>query len=303
MSAFPEFPAERSSIPALLTAAASPWLRTREPLIWLGGLGHEFRDATYGYDARLRADQPHVVLQLTLAGTGFYESRRREHALLRTGSAFIDVIPGPFRYGHAGEIDKGTDVQRTYELVFVSMHGPIATRWARRIIGAFGNVLHFGEAATPAPLMLDLVRRHETGTLGDRYTMSGRLYQLYMAIFSTLSTSRVATEQRVSRAIAIITQRATDPAFNVTALADELDCSREYLTRRFRSAAGVSPSDYLAQHRLRLAAAALRTGDDKLETIARRSGFSNANYLCRVFRKHIGVTPAAFRAQAWMAMP
>ncbi len=284
------------------TATTSAWLRTQEPLLWLGGVGHEFRDATYRYDARLRSDQPHVVMQLTLAGTGFYESPRRERTLLRTGSAFFDIIPGPFRYGHAGEIDKGTDVQRTYELVFVSTRGPVATRWARRIIRAFGNVLHFGDNS-PAPLMLDLVRRHESNALGDRYVMSGLLYQLYMTIFSTLSASRVATEPRVGRALALITGRATDPSFNVMALADALDCSREYLTRRFRAATGVSPSDYLAQHRVRLAAAALRSGDDKLEAIARRSGFSNANYFCRVFRKQVGVTPATFRARPWMAMP
>jgi AraC-like DNA-binding protein len=282
-------------------AGTSPWLRTREPLIWLRGLGHEFRDATYGYDARLRVEQPNVVIQLTLAGTGYYESRRGERMLLGTGSAFIDLIPGPFRYGHAAEVEKQSDVQRTYELVYVSTHGPVAMRWARRIIRAFGNVLHFGQA-TPAPLMLDLVRRHERDALGDRYQMSGLLYQLYMSIFSTLSASRVATEPRVGRALAIISRRATDASFAITSIATELDCSREYLTRRFRAATGVSPSDYLVQQRLRLAAMALRTGDDKLEAIARRCGFSNANYFCRVFRKHVGVTPAAFRARPWMTV-
>lgn len=280
----------------------SPWLRTREPLLWLGGLGHEFRDAKYGYDARLRVDQPHVVLQLTLAGTGYYESNRRERTLLRTGIAFIDVIPGPFRYGHAAEVEKGSDVQRTYEFVFVSTRGPLATRWARRVIRTFGNVLHFGAAVAPAPLMLDLVRRHEADTLGDRYQVSGLLYQLYMSIFSTLSASRVATEQRIGQALAIIGRRATDTGFAVSSLAKELDCSREYLTRRFRAATGVSPSDYLVQQRLRLAGMALRAGDDKLEAVARRCGFSNANYLCRVFRKHVGVTPAAFRARPWMTV-
>jgi len=283
--------------------SASPWVRTREPLFWLTGVGHEFRDARYGYDARLRSDQPHVVLQLTLAGTGFYESRKRERTLLRRGSAFLDIIPGPFRYGHAADVEKGTDVQRTYELVFVSARGPVAMRWARRIIRSFGHTLHFGETNPVSTFMLDLFRRDERDTLGDRYQVSSLLYQLYMSIFSTLSASRVATEQRIGRALVMISQRAPDGSFNVNALSRELDCSREYLTRRFRATTGVSPSDYLAQQRIRLAATALRAGDEKLETIARQSGFSNANYLCRVFRKHAGVTPAAFRARPWLSVP
>jgi AraC family transcriptional regulator len=277
--------------------AASPWARTAEPLIWFSGAGREQRGPDYFHDAHARGDAPHVTLQFTLAGRGYYQPRRGERVVLPAGSAFIDVIPGPFTYGfhqHSGEL---------YDLIFVSASGPVAMRWGKRIARTFGHVLRFGEGASPAPLMLEIVRRHADGTLGDRYMVSGMLYQLFMTIFSSLSISRVATEPRIGRAIALIEARATDAHFNVIALADELDCSREYLARRFGAAVGVTPSDYLAQHRLRLAAGALRASDDKLESIARRSGFSNANYLCRMFKKHVGVTPGAFRARTWMAMP
>jgi AraC-like DNA-binding protein len=239
---------------------------------------------------------PHVVLQLTLGGRGFYQPRRGERATLGTGDAFVDVIPGPFAYGYEHDRDQ------PYELIFVSTTGPVAIRWAKRIFTTFGHVLRFGDAA-PAPLMREIARRHADGTLGDRYVTSGLLYQLHMAIFSALSISRVATDPRIGRAIGLIVARAALPQFNIVALARELDCSREYLARRFHAAVGVTPSDYLAQHRLRLAAGALRASDDKLETVARQAGFRNANYFCRVFKRHVGVTPAVFRARPWMAMP
>ena len=271
-------------------------MRTNEPLIWFQGAGHETRGPEYGFNAYTRIDRAHVVLQLTLSGRSFYQPRRGERVILEAGDAFIDVIPGPFSYGYQYHPNE------PYELIFVSTSGPTAMRWAKRIARNFGHVLRFGDAA-PAPLMWELIRRYADGTLGDRYATSGLLYQLYMAIFSTLSISRVATDPRIGRAIGLITAHATQPDFNILALADELDCSREYLARRFHAAVGVTPSDYLAQHRLRLAASALRASDDKLETIARRAGFSNANYLCRIFKKHVGVTPASFRASPWMAIP
>jgi AraC-like DNA-binding protein len=120
---------------------------------------------------------------------------------------------------------------------------------------------------------------------------------------STLSRSRVATTPRVQRALSILSRRAHDPTLGVQDLAEEVGCSREYLARQFRAATGVSPSDYLTQQRLRLAARRMRSGDEKLEAIARACGFAGANYLCRVFRQRVGVTPAQFRRQPWMAGP
>src|SRR5690348_7994959 len=82
------------------TSSASPWVRTSEPLLWFAGGGHEVRaDARYFFDAARRSDRPHACLQLTLGGSGFYENRKGR-SLLPAGTAWFDVIPGPFRYGY-----------------------------------------------------------------------------------------------------------------------------------------------------------------------------------------------------------
>jgi AraC-like DNA-binding protein len=103
--------------------------------------------------------------------------------------------------------------------------------------------------------------------------------------------------------VARIKARATYPGFDVTKLADELNCSREHLTRQFVSIIGVSPGEFLSQRRIRLAAAALRSTDAKLDAVARLAGFRSANYLCRSFRQRVGVTPAVFRRQPWLVTP
>lgn len=284
----------RQAGPATPEAA---WVRTVEPLIWFLGAGREIRSSTaYFFDSRIRHDPEHVVLQLTLGGVGFYETARGR-SLLPRGTALLDVIPGPFTYGYAMESDG------PYEHVYVSMTGPVAKRWCGRIVRRFGNVLKFGEDNDVEPLMISLANRRRDGTMRDRYATSGLLYQLFMTVLSTLSATRVATEPRMARAMELISRNAASPRYSVSSLAAELDCSREYLARWFRSVVGVSPSDYLTQHRLRLAARELRSSSSKLESIARRTGFSGANYFCRVFRKHLGVTPAQFRARPWIAEP
>jgi AraC-like DNA-binding protein len=100
----------------------------------------------------------------------------------------------------------------------------------------------------------------------------------------------------------MIAEQGHHADFQIEMLSSQLDCSREHLSRQFRVATGVSPSGYLIQHRLRLAAREIRATGDKLELIARRTGFSCANYLCRAFRQRFGITPAQFRARPQMAI-
>jgi AraC-like DNA-binding protein len=272
-----------------------PWVRTNEPLFWLGGCGHQHwsRADNYYFDSRKRPDPDHLVLQLTLSGAGFYE-RGGRRTLLRPGMAFFDHIPGDFRYGYPPR------AQETYEQVYLSLMGSVAKRWWRRISRRFGYILTFGPGNPIAPLMLSIVRQTQDRSVPDRYLASAQIYQLMMSVLSTLNYSRVATAPLVPTALKVIETHARDAAFNVAALADELNCSREYLSRQFRSSTGVSPLDYLTQHRLRLAAHELRHEDEKLEAIAQRSGFGGANYLCRVFRKQYGLSPMEFRKRPWM---
>jgi AraC-like DNA-binding protein len=274
--------------------STTAWARTGEPLIWPAGAGVEVRrDPSYWFDCARRTEPPHLVLQLTLSGAGFYR-RGRAGTLLTPGMAFLDLIPGPFQYGLP------PDGRGAYELVFIGFRGAAADAWHRRIVRSFGNILNVGLEGQTVSLMLALARGRRENA--DRYLMSAKLYQLLMTLLSELSHRRAA-DTRMDHAVHRIVAAAHDPAFTITALARELDCSREHFSRRFRAATGVGPRDYLMQHRLRLAARMLREGNEKLEKIARASGLGSANYFCRLFRRRVGVTPAQFRAQPWLAGP
>lgn len=270
--------------------------RTSEPLLWLAGGGVEKRtDTRYYHNAQQRREPSHVTLQLTIAGEGFYRDASGYH-VLPANHAWMNIIPGRFEYGfHPAS-------PRPLELVFVSMVGPVAMRWHQRLTAAFGHILDFGPRNPIQAQMLAIAHMRQSGTLPDRYLLSAMLYQLLMTIYSTLRGSRVSTNPRVARAIELIAEHASDHRFGVDTLARMVDCTREYLSRQFRVTTGVSPSEYLTQHRLRTAARLIRETDAKLDQIARQAGFSGANYLCRVFRQRLGITPAQMRASPWLAV-
>lgn len=271
------------------------FVESSEPLMRLVGMGEEIRsDESYYYDARRRLDPPHVVFQLTLGGTGFYTRNGKRH-LLGPNTAFMDRIPGDFEYGYAVESSK------PYHFLFVSMSGKMAFKWMKRVHRQFGAVLFFGNDGSVIDQLRAIVVPQQQEWL-DRYQQSAMLYALVMQVHSVLMRSRIEQATRVGQAIRLIHSRVSDPGFGITSLAEELECSREHLARQFQQATGLSPLGYLMRVRLQCAVQELRSGNDKLEVIARRCGFGNANYLCRMFRKRWGVTPTQYRQNPGMVL-
>jgi AraC-like DNA-binding protein len=283
-------------MPATSLPPQDPFVVSAEPLIWLAGVAEEIRrDTGYYFNSRERLDRPHVVFQLTFEGTGFH-TRDGRRQLLPPNSAFIDEIPGNFEYGFASEST------RPYRFAYISMTGTPAFQWMKRIHESFGQVLDFGHDSSVADQMRAIVIPNEQSGWLDRYQKSALLYAILMQIHSVLMRSRIEQATRIRRATELIRQHARDPRFGISQLARELDCSREHLARQFQEATGMSPLAYLSQMRLRLVANELRLGDDKLEAVARRCGFSSANYLCRMFRRRWGVTPAQYRETPGMML-
>lgn len=82
--------------------------------------------------------------------------------------------------------------------------------------------------------------------------------------------------------------------YGVEELSAQLGVSKSHLVRVFSAEMGVGPGQYLTGVRLDAAKALLARRDYPLEVVATLCGFSGANYLCKVFKKHTGQTPRRF---------
>jgi YesN/AraC family two-component response regulator len=78
-------------------------------------------------------------------------------------------------------------------------------------------------------------------------------------------------------------------------VANRLGISQEHFGRLFKAEMNVPPGQYLIKLRIQCAMQELLNTDDSLEKIAEKCGFSNANYLGKVFKKHVGTTPMQYR--------
>jgi AraC family transcriptional regulator len=80
-------------------------------------------------------------------------------------------------------------------------------------------------------------------------------------------------------------------------LATLIDVSIGQLFRAFKVSVGIPPLQYVASRRLELAFSLMRTSSEPLSQIALTAGFCDQSHLCRVFRRVVGVTPAAWRKE------
>jgi AraC family transcriptional activator FtrA len=71
--------------------------------------------------------------------------------------------------------------------------------------------------------------------------------------------------------------------------------STRTLTRRFRSAIGMPPGEWLKRERLRFAQRLLERTDDPLELVARRAGYDAAVTMRAQFAARLDTSPRAYR--------
>jgi AraC family transcriptional regulator len=71
-----------------------------------------------------------------------------------------------------------------------------------------------------------------------------------------------------------------------------------YLARVFKAHHGVSVGEYGRRLRLAWAASEIARSDTPLATVAIRAGFADQSHFTRLFKRHVGITPARYRAEA-----
>ncbi|TML40685.1 MAG: helix-turn-helix transcriptional regulator [Actinobacteria bacterium] len=78
-------------------------------------------------------------------------------------------------------------------------------------------------------------------------------------------------------------------------LAETVGVHPAYLARAFRAHYGLSVGEYGRRLRLAWAAAELAGGETPLAEIATEAGFADQSHFTRVFKRHVGATPARYR--------
>jgi len=106
----------------------------------------------------------------------------------------------------------------------------------------------------------------------------------------------VSTAGLVARALAYIEQHCLRP-LPLDEVARHVGVSPSHLTRSLARATGHSAGTWIIRGKLAEARRLLARSDAPVDDVAHRVGYADATHFIRMFRRHHGVTPAAWRRQ------
>lgn len=256
--------------------------------------GYEQRhNEVYSWDGMQRGTAPFLVVQHTLVGEGRLDFAGIHHRLT-PGQTMVLSLPHAHRYW----LERGGH----WEYFWMVLNGREALRLAREVIDATGPVV-----ALPQPVIdrmadacLTLIERSEI-TPGEASAAAyAAMAALHDGVFGTTAAPEARLPPAIARVMAHVETNLAKP-LQVDRLAAIAEMSRGHFVRQFSAATGIAPSDFVLERRVERIERLLLATDMSVVAIARATGFADANYLAKAFRRKRGVAPLEFRASARLA--
>lgn len=251
--------------------------------------GYEQRiNEVYSWDGLQRGTAPFLVIQHTLVGEGRLDFAGTRYQLT-PGQTMILSLPHAHRYW----LERG----QHWEYFWLVLNGREALRLAREIIDTAGPVV------TLPPSIVDRMAL-ACHTLVDKPAISpgeasaaayGAMAALHDGVFGNDAAPDFALPPAIARVITYIDGNLNRP-LNVDRLATLAEMSRSHFVRQFTITTGRAPSFFVQERRIERIERLLVATDMSVVAIAAMTGFSDANYLAKSFRRLRGATPLDYRA-------
>ncbi|MEA5461957.1 helix-turn-helix domain-containing protein [Arcicella sp. LKC2W] len=121
-----------------------------------------------------------------------------------------------------------------------------------------------------------------------------RLLQSNARLILLESKEVFGQENRLAFIVKYIQENLTE-SLTVDILADKACMSKSNFFKCFKNTFGITPLEYILSEKIKLAKKMLAQSNLSLDKIAFETGFSNAAYLIRQFKKHEQKTPGEYR--------
>jgi len=248
----------------------------------------------YRWDGLRRGGDPRhpfVVIQYTLSGFGHYHDERGT-VRVQPGQCFFAVVPSAHRYYLPPE-------SRAWRFFWLIAHHPYVVRRIQERQQTARAVLTIPPDALLTGRLLALLEGTCQQTFPDAFAVEQALFDLlieYERFVHQLYHPRPRAQALLQSVRSAVLEQLTQP-ISVDALAAAQGMSRSHFSHHFRRVTGVTPAHYVTRLRIEEVQRRLLQSGAKLATVARETGFADANHLCKVFRRYLHVSPGEFRRQ------
>lgn len=132
--------------------------------------------------------------------------------------------------------------------------------------------------------------------MSDRQEKMDYIITKYYDLLTSVSLQKNAhTDAITSYALRYIEEHYSDPEFNLSALSYAMHVSLSHLSTVFKQATGVNLSAYVTDLRLEKSRQLLSDMSHTIAEVSLLSGYSDAKYFAKLFKKRTGNTPSEYR--------
>jgi len=201
------------------------------------------------------------------------------------GRYFWSSYPGPrIRFNSAA-------AGKTWVHRYLAFSGPVVKRW---IAAGFFPIApqRPGVASDDYAERFDALLEHALRT--DQYSHLRALH-LLEGILLDLAEARTESKQQPAWLVTTLQRLQNGVALDYSAIARDAGFSERSLRRKFQSAVGMSPHEYVLHARMAKARQLLGETDLPAKVIAQRLGYRDVYFFSRQFRELTGVPPVTYR--------
>jgi AraC family L-rhamnose operon transcriptional activator RhaR len=163
----------------------------------------------------------------------------------------------------------------------------------------FRSRLHLSmdDLAKTAQFLASLLDEYQNESPGFEVAIRGLFLQLVVFLSRRYGEAREDASRSILRMGSVMSymEAHSHEPLALAHLARMARMSVNNFLRVFREATAHSPIDYLIRLRVMRSCELLRTTDEKITSLALRTGFSDSNYFAKVFRKVMGMSPGEYR--------
>jgi AraC-like DNA-binding protein len=232
------------------------------------------------------------IFQYTISGCGCFDDGDKIHALAPGRGFILNSSARNYSYYYPESA--------TEPWVVLWGHFSSGASWnmVTEIIQRFGHIFDL----SPKSEIISTLRSFESSA-GDRNLFVSESATLVNKLLNSIVWSHEqqiscqADEHLLKRAIKLIGEHE-NYLYKVSELAEQLNISREHLSRAFRRKLNISPYKYITNRKIESCKLLLRSSSRSIKELSYDTGFDTPNLFSAIFKKYTGITPNQYRRLA-----